>query len=100
LIEYLRDAIQHHADCKHHKQWLVRRRLLKLVKSLLAIEINGEWYVIEILAGQTLSMYPNAMSNQHMQIHAEINTDGHLVVKADELHWTMVFDEVLTRKFF
>ena len=77
---------------------MVRRRLVKFVDSILAMEINGEWYAIEIKAGQTLSMYPTAMSNRHMQIHAEMR-GGMLVEKEGELHWTMVFDEVLTGKF-
>jgi len=94
----MRNAKVSHADFKHYLQMLVRRRLAKFDDSILAMEIEGKWYAIEIKAGQTLSMYPNAMSKRHMQIHAEMK-GGRLVVKEGALHWTVVFDEVLKGKF-
>ena len=100
LIEYRRDAINEHDDCKHKNQMISRRRCLKTIDSFLAVKVGGDWYVVKILAGQTLSMYPNAMSCLHMQIHAEINNNGELVGKAAKKHWTWVFDEVIMGEFY
>ena len=77
---------------------VVRRFVYKLIDSLLAVLIDDEWYVIEILAGQSLIMYPNAMECYHQQIHAQI-VDGHVVAKEGIKHWSLVFDEVLKGKF-
>ena len=78
---------------------LVRRFVMKLINSLLAIQINDEWYVIEILAGQSLIMYPNAMDCNHQQIHAKIVDDSRVVAKEGRKHSSLVYDEVVKGEF-
>ena len=95
----MRHARKSHADKKHLLQMMVRRLLTKFIDSFLAIFIDGSWWVVKILAGQTLSMYPNAMDLQHKQIHAEIRGNK-LFQKQVEKHWTLVIDEVLQGKFY
>ena len=77
---------------------VVRRFVYKLIDSLLAIQIDDAWYVIEILAGQALIMYPNAMECNHHQIHAEI-VGASVVAKAGSKHCSLVYDEVVKGEF-
>ena len=62
--------------------------------------VNEVQQVQQERSGQTLSMYPNAISCFHMQIQTKINDNGELVGKAAKKHWTWVFDEVIMGKFF